>query len=101
MVLHYTVGKVLSNGKMKVCHRTDRLPDNLDTSSNLSLLSLPLAFQSPLKLEGTFEEASMEHCLCTTRPQGSPAASHSLCVLKLYHCHPLLWNFLPFYFDPF
>lgn len=69
--------------------------------SFLFLLSSPLAFLSPLELEGTSEEASIEHCLCTTRPQWPPAAFHSPCALKSYPRHPLLWNLLPLYSNPF
>lgn len=69
--------------------------------SFLFLLSSPLAFLSPLELEGTSEQASIEHCLCTTRLQWPPAAFHSPCALKSYPCHPLLWNLLPLYSNPF
>lgn len=69
MVLHYAVGKVLSNEKLEVYHRTDRLPSNLDPLLFLPPFSLIItSFWSPFKLEGTSEEASIECCLCTTQP---------------------------------
>jgi len=72
MALHDAMGKVQSNEELEVCHRTDRLPSTLDPSLLLLLPPSSLTITSsqlPLKLEGTSQEASMEHCLCTTRTQ--------------------------------
>lgn len=95
------VVKVPWNEKMEVCHRTERLPSNLDLSLPLLHFSHFITSCFPVTSPVASEEASIEHCLCTTRPQWPPAAFHSPCALKSHHCHPLLGNLLPLYSSPF
>lgn len=68
-VLHYVVGKVLPNEKLEVYRRTDRLPSNLDPLLLPPFSLIITSFRLLFELEGTSEEASMECCRCTTRPQ--------------------------------
>lgn len=97
MVLHYALDKVLSNEKLEVYHRADGLPGNLDPLLLPPFSLIITSLWLPLELEGT----SKERCLCTTRSQWPPAASHSPCALKSYCHHPLLWNSLSLHFIPF
>lgn len=100
-MLHYALGRALSNEKLEVYHRTDGLPSNLGPFLLPPFSLIITSLWLPLELEGTSEEASKERCLCTTRPQRPPAASHSPRALKSYRHHPLRWNSFSFHFNPF
>lgn len=76
-------------------------PSNLDPSLPLLPFSLIITSCFPVTSGVGSEEASVEHCLCTTRPPWPAAAFHSSCALKSHHCHPLLGNFLPLCSSPF